>query len=117
MNEHSKTDPSIQLKYLPLICHTAYTAYEKPFHFVITGQPKFNFMKTLKVILLLVFSAALLTNCDTKEKQQLQSKVDSLQVELQTAQQMASTLQEVGQLMDEIDATRNVLRATTTRRG
>ncbi|MBX2947243.1 MAG: hypothetical protein KF725_15550 [Cyclobacteriaceae bacterium] len=68
-------------------------------------------MKTLKVILLLVFSAALLTNCDTKEKQQLQSKVDSLQVELQTAQQMASTLQEVGQLMDEIDATRNVLRA------
>ncbi len=67
-------------------------------------------MKNLKFFVLTVGMAALVMSCDTKEKQQLLSKVDSLQVELQTSQQMATTLQEVGTLLDSIDATRQVLR-------
>ncbi|MCI0751555.1 MAG: hypothetical protein L0Y35_06940 [Flammeovirgaceae bacterium] len=51
-----------------------------------------------------------LASCDTKEKAQLQSKVDSLQIELETSQRMANTLQEVGTLMDSIDASRQLLR-------
>lgn len=67
-------------------------------------------MKNLKLFVLTVGMTALMISCDTKEKQQLLSKVDSLQVELQTSQQMATTLQEVGTLLDSIDATRQVLR-------
>jgi hypothetical protein len=50
-------------------------------------------------------------SCDTKEKQHLQTKVDSLQVELTASQQAAATLQEVGVLLDSIDANRQLLRA------
>jgi len=67
-------------------------------------------MKKLKLFVLTIGIAAFLLSCDVKEKQQLLSKVDSLQVELQTSQQMANTLQEVGVLLDSIDATRQVLR-------
>jgi chromosome segregation ATPase len=67
-------------------------------------------MKNLKLFTLSVGMAILLLSCDVKEKQQLLSKVDSLQIELQTSQQMANTLQEVGVLLDSIDATRQVLR-------
>ncbi len=52
----------------------------------------------------------LLWSCDTKEKQMLQSKVDSLQVELQTSLQTAETLQEIGVLIDSIDASRQLIR-------
>ena len=67
-------------------------------------------MKNLKLFVMTVGIATFLLSCDVKEKQQLLSKVDSLQVELQTNQQMATTLQEVGMLLDSIDATRQVLR-------
>ena len=66
-------------------------------------------MKPSRIILVAAV-AGLLWSCDTKEKQQLISKVDSLQIELQTSQQTAATLQEIGVLLDEIDATRQVLR-------
>ena len=42
--------------------------------------------------------------------EKLQSQVDSLRTELQTSQQYATTLQEVGVLMDSIDANRQLLR-------
>jgi len=67
-------------------------------------------MKNLKLFVLTFGVASFAISCDTKEKQQLLSKVDSLQVELQTSQQMATALQEVGTLLDSIDATRQVLR-------
>jgi len=54
---------------------------------------------------------ALLFSCDTKEKVQLQAKVDSLQVELHTSQQAAAVLQDVGTLLDSIDASRQLLRS------
>ncbi len=49
-------------------------------------------------------------SCDTKEKQRLQTQVDSLRTELQTSQQTAQTLQEIGVLIDSIDANRQLLR-------
>ncbi|HLT74940.1 MAG TPA: hypothetical protein VKZ68_07630 [Ohtaekwangia sp.] len=61
----------------------------------------------------LVFSlciAAVIFGCDQKEKEQLQTKLDSLQTELEISQRMAKTLTEVGVLMDSIDATRQLLR-------
>ena len=63
--------------------------------------------KTLSFSLLTV---AFLSSCDNKEKEQLRSQVDSLRRELQTSQQMAETLTEVGTLMDSIDASRQLLR-------
>jgi chromosome segregation ATPase len=54
--------------------------------------------------------ASLLLSCDTKEKDQMKSKIDSLQTELETSQKMAQTLTEVGVLMDSIDASRQLLR-------
>lgn len=61
----------------------------------------------------LVVAAMMLTlaaSCDTKEKEELKSQVDSLKRELQTSQEMAETLTEVGTLMDSIDASRQLLR-------
>ena len=54
--------------------------------------------------------AALLTGCGAKEKETLQTKVDSLTLELETSQKMAETLTEVGVMMDSIDASRQLLR-------
>src|SRR6187431_642033 len=48
--------------------------------------------------------------CGTKEREMLQSQVDSLKVELETSQAMAQTLTEVGAMMDSIDASRQLLR-------
>jgi chromosome segregation ATPase len=56
------------------------------------------------------FIAAFYFSCDTKEKEQLQTQVDSLKRELETSQEMAQTLTEVGTLMDSIDANRQLLR-------
>jgi uncharacterized protein YhaN len=53
---------------------------------------------------------ALLCSCDSKEKDNLKSQVDSLKRELETSQEMAQTLTEVGTLMDSIDANRQLLR-------
>jgi chromosome segregation ATPase len=63
-----------------------------------------------KNLLLVIVAASLLTACDNKEKVQLQSQVDSLRIELETSQRMAQTLQDVGVLMDSIDANRQLLR-------
>lgn len=48
--------------------------------------------------------------CDNQEKTKLQSEVDSLRNELETSQRIAQTLQDVGTLMDSIDANRQLLR-------
>src|SRR5689334_24042062 len=64
----------------------------------------------LKKLLFLFLVATFLVGCNTKEKAQLQSKVDSLTVELETSQRMAQTLQDVGALIDSIDANRQLLR-------
>jgi chromosome segregation ATPase len=60
--------------------------------------------------LLLALIVASLASCNTNEKVQLQSQVDSLRIELETSQRMAQTLQDVGVLMDSIDANRQLLR-------
>lgn len=48
-------------------------------------------------------------SCDTKEKLALQQKVDSLNVQLETAQQVEQSMNEVGMLIDSIDANRKSL--------
>ncbi len=63
-----------------------------------------------KIVLPVLLIAIATASCGTKEKAQLQSKVDSLTVELETSQRVAETLQEVGTLMDSIDANRQLLR-------
>jgi chromosome segregation ATPase len=63
-----------------------------------------------KKLILALIPAALLLSCDTKEKEQLKAEVDSLRNELETSQRMATTLTEVGVLMDSIDANRQLLR-------
>ncbi|MEQ8425941.1 MAG: hypothetical protein RIA63_14580 [Cyclobacteriaceae bacterium] len=52
--------------------------------------------------------------CDfnSGEKEKLRSELDSLKIELTNSQQMATTLEEVGSLMDSIDASRNLLRTS-----
>ncbi|HBK87469.1 MAG: hypothetical protein U0289_12210 [Cyclobacteriaceae bacterium] len=62
-----------------------------------------------KLIVIVLF-AAVLAGCGGAENAKLKSQLDSLQSELQVSQQMAQTLQEVGTLMDSIDANRQVLR-------
>ena len=59
---------------------------------------------------MLYLVAALLAGCGAKEKEMLQTKVDSLTLELETSQKMAETLTEVGAMMDSIDASRQLLR-------
>jgi chromosome segregation ATPase len=62
-----------------------------------------------KLVFGLAISAVFLS-CDTKEKERLQSQVDSLRTELHESQQTAQTLQEIGVLIDSIDANRQLLR-------
>ncbi|HTE29421.1 MAG TPA: hypothetical protein VK666_03545 [Chryseolinea sp.] len=64
------------------------------------------FRKLLFAIPVTILVAA----CGTKEREMLQSQVDSLRVELETSQAMAQTLTEVGSMMDSIDASRQLLR-------
>ncbi len=54
--------------------------------------------------------ATMLTSCDTKEKAALNNKVDSLTVELNERKEVEKTMNEVGALLDSIDANRHVLR-------
>lgn len=61
-------------------------------------------------LLLIVFAAVLFTACNTSEKEKLRTEVDSLRNELQTSQQVAETLNEIGILMDSIDANRQEIR-------
>lgn len=64
----------------------------------------------LRKLLPLLALAISMTACDNQEKARLKSEVDSLRNELQTSQHMAQTLQDVGSLMDSIDANRQLLR-------
>jgi chromosome segregation ATPase len=64
----------------------------------------------LKKLWFLFLAATAILSCNTEEKAQLQSQVDSLRLELETSQRMAQTLQDVGVLMDSIDANRQLLR-------
>jgi len=55
------------------------------------------------VILVTLFS------CDTKDKAALQHKVDSLSIQLTTSREVEKRMNEVGMLIDSIDASRNSL--------
>lgn len=63
-------------------------------------------------IVLLMSVVGILSSCDFGRRQQevLRMQVDSLKNELLTTQYVASTLEEVGSLMDSIDYNRNALR-------
>ena len=63
----------------------------------------------MKKYLFVLSVATFMVGCDGAEKK-LQTTVDSLQLELRTTQEFAQTLQEVGVLMDSIDANRQLLR-------
>jgi len=67
-------------------------------------------MKTIKTLIIALTAGSLLMSCDTKEKERLQSKVDSLNVELEASNKVAATLNEVGTLIDSIDASRELLK-------
>jgi hypothetical protein len=64
----------------------------------------------MRKLLFFVLMVAMLTSCDTKEKETLKKQVDSLNLELVRSHQMAETLTEVGTLIDSIDANRQLLR-------
>lgn len=63
-----------------------------------------------KFILGLSVLGALWGCSDEKKERELQSQIDSLKTELHTSQETAQTLQEVGGLIDSIDASRQLLR-------
>jgi len=63
-----------------------------------------------KLLFIMPVAFSLLVGCDTKEKAMLQSRADSLAVELEASQKVAATMQEVGALMDSIDASRQLLK-------
>jgi hypothetical protein len=68
-------------------------------------------MKAIKTGVVILGLAVALVSCDRNEKIRLQSKVDSLNTELQASQQFEEQMKDVNQLIDSIDATRKVLRA------
>jgi chromosome segregation ATPase len=61
-------------------------------------------------LLYLLLIPGFLLSCETKEKEALQSQVDSLTMELEKSHQTSQTLAEIGTLLDSIDATRHLLR-------
>lgn len=61
-------------------------------------------------IILGIAAISLLWGCGKEEKARLQSQVDSLRTELQASQEIAAEMQEVGVLLDSIDANRQLLR-------
>ncbi len=63
----------------------------------------------MKHVLFAALAASLMMSCGG-EAERLKIQVDSLQTELALNRQMAQTLQEVGTLMDSIDANRQLLR-------
>jgi len=65
----------------------------------------------IKKFILALSVIGLLFSCRDEEKEQaLQSQIDSLRTELKSSEETAQTLQEVGVLIDSIDANRQLLR-------
>jgi hypothetical protein len=65
----------------------------------------------IKKLVLALSVAAVLVGCRDEEKERaMQTKIDSLQVELRNSEETAQTMQEVGVLIDSIDASRQLLR-------
>lgn len=65
----------------------------------------------IKKLFLAASVVAVLTGCRDEEKERaMQNKIDSLQVELTNSEETAQTMQEVGVLIDSIDASRQLLR-------
>jgi len=69
-------------------------------------------LNTMKKYLLglMVIVVMALASCDTKEKAVLQHKVDSLSVQLATSREVEKSMNEVGVLLDSIDASRKSLK-------
>src|SRR5688572_10711612 len=61
-------------------------------------------------LLYLLLIPGFLLSCETKEKEALQSQVDSLKIELEKSHEASEALSEIGTLLDSIDATRQLLR-------
>lgn len=64
----------------------------------------------IRQFILGIATVALLWGCGKEERERLQSQVDSLRTELQASQKVAAEMQEVGVLLDSIDANRHLLR-------
>jgi hypothetical protein len=65
----------------------------------------------IKNVMLAASVAVLLVGCRDEEKERaMQGQIDSLQVELRNSEETAQTMQEVGVLIDSIDAGRQLLR-------
>jgi uncharacterized protein YhaN len=64
----------------------------------------------LKRFFFMVSMVVILAGCNQREKLKLTSQVDSLRNELIASQEAAQTLQEVGTLLDSVDASRQLLR-------
>ncbi len=62
-----------------------------------------------KLLFVLIFPL-FLTGCENKDKESLQGKIDSLQVELEKSHLASESLSEIGTLLDSIDASRQLLR-------
>ena len=58
---------------------------------------------------IVVFMMVVLFGCDTKEKAALQHTVDSLSIQLNNSKQLEAEMNEVGILIDSIDASRKAL--------
>ncbi|HMP98968.1 MAG TPA: hypothetical protein PKC24_04245 [Cyclobacteriaceae bacterium] len=63
-----------------------------------------------RYIIVVASTVALLFSCDSKEKAQMQTELDSLRREAAINQQLAEVLIEVGNMMDSIDVSRNMIR-------
>jgi len=64
----------------------------------------------IKKLVFVIMVGVIFMNCGGAEKERLQTAVDSLTLRLQESEQVAATMQEVGVLMDSIDANRQLLR-------
>jgi uncharacterized protein YhaN len=62
-----------------------------------------------KNVLFVLAISTMMMACD-RGTEKLQTQIDSLRAELETSQEFAQTLQEVGVMMDSIDANRQLLR-------
>src|SRR5688572_25505071 len=67
-------------------------------------------MTMIKRLIFALPVIGMMWSCGTKEKEELRAQNDSLRTELQMSKQTAATLDEVGALIDSIDANRKLLR-------